>query len=125
VSKGLVLYVEDNFENRLLMRRVLLAEDFDFIEAENAAQALEILQNTRPDIILMDINMPDVDGYTLIGQIRALPGLEDIPILAVTANVMRGDRERSLKAGANGYIQKPINIDTIASEIENYLPRSK
>jgi two-component system cell cycle response regulator DivK len=125
VSKGLVLYVEDNFDNRLLMRRVLMAEGFDFIEAETAAQALATLKTTHPDIILMDINMPDVDGYTLIGKIRALPGLEDIPIVAVTANVMRGDKERSLKAGANGYIQKPINIDTIASDIEHYLSRSK
>ncbi len=125
MAKALVLYVEDNADNRLLMRRVLQAEGFNFLEAENAAEALEILNLQQPDIILMDINMPDMDGYTLIARIKAMPDKKDIPIIAVTANVMRGDRERSLEAGADGYIQKPINIDTIGQEIEQHLARSK
>ena len=125
MAKALVLYVEDNADNRLLMRRVLLAEGFNFLEAENAAEALEILSLQQPDIILMDINMPDMDGYTLIARIKSMPDKKDIPIIAVTANVMRGDRERSLEAGADGYIQKPIHIDTIGQEILRHLARSK
>jgi two-component system cell cycle response regulator DivK len=69
----------------------------------------------------MDINMPKVDGYTLTAQIRAMPGFESVPIVALTANVMRGDRERSLEAGCDGYIQKPIDIDLLPQQIERYL----
>lgn len=118
-----ILYVEDNGDNRTLVRRVLTAEGYSIIEAVNATQALEILKSTIPNLILMDINMPDIDGYTLTAQIKETPGLEFIPIIALTANVMRGDRERSLKAGCDGYIQKPIDIDTLSEQIERFLRR--
>jgi two-component system cell cycle response regulator DivK len=93
------------------------------LEAVNAADALTILKNVRPDLILMDINMPDMDGYTLTTKIRAMPGFERIPILALTANVMRGDKEKTLEAGCDGYIQKPLDIDQLIREIEKFLPR--
>lgn len=118
-----ILYVEDNVDNRTLVRRVLTAEGYSIIEAVNATQALEILRNTKPSLILMDINMPDIDGYTLTAQIKETPGLEFIPIIALTANVMRGDRERSLEAGCDGYIQKPIDIDALAEQVERFLRR--
>src|SRR5512136_2069861 len=98
-EKGTVLYVEDNNENRILIRRVLMADGYTVLEASSAREAIETLQNSSPDIILMDINMPDMDGYTLTAQIRAMPKYRSTPIIAVTANVMRGDRERSLEAG--------------------------
>ena len=116
-----ILYVEDNIDNRTLVRRVLTVEGYNVIEAVNAAQALEILKNTTPNLILMDINMPDIDGYTLTAQIKGMPGLGSIPIIALTANVMRGDRERSLQAGCDGYIQKPIDIDALSEQIERFL----
>lgn len=118
-----ILYVEDNGDNRTLVRRVLTAEGYSIIEAVNAMQALEILRSTKPNLILMDINMPDIDGYTLTAQIKETPGLEFIPIIALTANVMRGDRERSLEAGCDGYIQKPIDIDMLSEQIERFLRR--
>jgi two-component system, cell cycle response regulator DivK len=118
-----ILYVEDNVDNRTLVRRVLTAEGYSIIEAVNATQALEILRNTKPSLILMDINMPDIDGYTLTAQIKDTPGLELIPIIALTANVMRGDRERSLEAGCDGYIQKPIDIDALSEQVERFLRR--
>lgn len=118
-----ILYVEDNVDNRTLVRRVLTAEGYSIIEAVNAMQALEILRNTKPNLILMDINMPDIDGYTLTAQIKETPGLELIPIIALTANVMRGDRERSLEAGCDGYIQKPIDIDALSEQVERFLRR--
>lgn len=118
-----ILYVEDNVDNRTLVRRVLTVEGYNIIEAVNATQALDILKQTRPNLILMDINMPDIDGYTLTAQIKDTPGLEEIPIIALTANVMRGDRERSLEAGCDGYIQKPIDIDALSEQVERFLRR--
>ena len=123
-EKGTILYVEDNPDNRNLIRRVLGAEGYSVIEAPNADAAFEKLEQGGIDIILMDINMPDIDGYTLTAKIKAVEKFRKIPIIAVTANVMRGDREKSLEAGCDGYIQKPIDIDTLAQQIERFTTRS-
>ena len=124
-NKITILYVEDNKENRTLVRRVLMAEGYEVVEAGSAVEAIQTIQSLRPDLILMDINMPDVDGYALTARIKATPGFASVPIIAVTANVMRGDRERSLEAGCNGYIQKPIDIDVLSQQIERYLSRKQ
>jgi two-component system, cell cycle response regulator DivK len=123
-NKGTVLYVEDNPDNRNLIRRVLSADGYITIEASKAEQAIEKLENEKVDLILMDINMPDMDGYTLTAKIKKIEKFSKIPIIAVTANVMRGDREKSLEAGCDGYIQKPIDIDTLAQQIERFIIRS-
>ena len=123
-NKGTILYVEDNIDNRTLVRRILLSEDYSLIEAVNAAEALKVLENTKPDLILMDINMPDMDGYTLTARIKSMPGFATVPILALTANVMRGDKEKTLEAGCDGYIQKPLDIDQLIKEVERFLARS-
>ncbi|MBV6395560.1 MAG: Polar-differentiation response regulator DivK [Anaerolineales bacterium] len=120
-----ILYVEDNPDNRMLIRRVLMAEGYEVVEAHTAHDALEKIQSLVPDLILMDINMPDMDGYALTARIRKTPGFETLPIIAVTANVMRGDREKSLKAGADGYIQKPIDIDLLSQQIERFMARKQ
>ena len=122
-TNATILYVEDNIDNRTLVRRILTAEGYTLIEAANATQAMEILNTTRPDLILMDINMPDMDGYSLTAKIKDTPRFESTPIIALTANVMRGDRERSLEAGCDGYIQKPIDIDKLSEQIEHFLRR--
>lgn len=122
--KGTILYVEDNSDNRKLVRRVLEVEGYSVIEAKDGAQALERLGTEMIDLALMDINMPDMDGYTLTAKIKAMPEYSNLPIVAVTANVMRGDRERSLQAGCDGYIQKPIDIDTLSQQIEKFLTRT-
>ena len=122
-TKGTVLYIEYNPDNRLLVKRILLSEDYALLEAKDALDALSVLQRSRPDLILMDINMPDMDGYTLTAKIKSLPGFERVPILAVTANVMRGDKEKTLEAGCDGYIQKPIDIDQLTREIERFITR--
>ena len=116
-----ILYIEDNSDNRLLVRRVLSAENYAIVEAENAGKALEWLRSNVPDLILMDINMPDLDGYALTARIRTMAGFDKTPIIALTANVMRGDREKSLEAGCDGYIQKPIDIDILPAQILRYL----
>ena len=121
MSNAIIFYIEDNIDNRTLIRRILTAEGYQVLEAGNAKEALETLTTLRPDMILMDINMPEIDGYTLTAQIRGMSGFESIPIVALTANVMRGDRERSLEAGCDGYIQKPIDIDLLPQQVERYL----
>lgn len=118
-----ILYVEDNFENRILVRRVLQAEGYDVVEATSARDALKMLKDLVPDLILMDINMPDMDGYTLTAKIKENSAFEKVPVIAMTANVMRGDKERSLQAGCDGYIQKPIDVDILPEQIERYLKR--
>jgi len=119
-----ILYVEDNFDNRVLIRRVLESEGYRVIDASTANDALEELEKELPDLILTDINMPDMDGYTLTAKIKEKPEHKNIPVIAVTANVMRGDKERSLKAGCDGYIQKPIDIDILTEQIERYLKKA-
>ncbi len=122
-----VLYIEDNFENRILVRRVLLASDvgdFSVREAENARTGISMALQDPPDIILMDLNMPDMDGLAATREIRTIPELRDIPIVALTANAMHGDKERSLAAGCDGYISKPIDIDKLADDILYYTRRN-
>jgi two-component system cell cycle response regulator DivK len=122
-NKGTILYVEDNPDNRLLVRRILTSEDYSLLEATDAMDALNVLKTVQPDLILMDINMPDMDGYTLTAKIKSMPGFERVPILAVTANVMRGDKEKTLEAGCDGYIQKPLDIEQLTREIERFISR--
>ena len=123
-TRGRILHVEDNADNRHLVRRVLESEGYEVIEASNGTQALEFLDAQEIDLALMDINMPDIDGYTLATRIRSTPRFASLPILAMTANVMHGDRERSLAAGCDGYIQKPIDIDILSMQIESHIRRN-
>jgi two-component system cell cycle response regulator DivK len=116
-----ILYVEDNPDNRMLVRRVLQAQGYCLVEASNAKQAMDYLDVHTPDLILMDVNMPDVDGYTLTAQLKVMPKFSDVPIIAMTAYALKGDRERSLEAGCDGYIQKPIDVDTLPKQIQRFL----
>jgi two-component system, cell cycle response regulator DivK len=120
-----ILYIEDYPDNRLLIRRVLMAEGYEVIEAADAQEALQKALSHPPDLILMDINLPEVDGYTLTARIRATPKLSHIPVVALTANVMKGDRERVLEAGCDGYIQKPVDIDQLPRQISRYLTKAR
>ena len=122
-EKSIILYVEDNYDNRNLVRRVLESEGYVMAEASNAEDAMLKIHTIRPHLILMDINMPGADGYALTARIKATPGFANVPIVAVTANVMRGDREKSLEAGCDGYIQKPIDIDILSQQISRFLAR--
>jgi two-component system cell cycle response regulator DivK len=120
-----ILYIEDYPDNRLLIRRVLMAEGYEVLEAGDAREALKLALTNPPDLILMDINLPEVDGYTLTARIRSTPRLAHIPVVALTANVMKGDRERVLEAGCDGYIQKPVDIDQLPWQISKYLRKAK
>jgi two-component system, cell cycle response regulator DivK len=118
-----IMHIEDNDENRNLVRRLLQFEGYDVMEAGNATEALRLLKEQSPDLILMDINMPDMDGYTLTNTIKSMDHLNRIPIIAITANVMRGDRERTLQAGCDGYIEKPIDVDHFLDQVASFVGR--
>jgi two-component system cell cycle response regulator DivK len=116
-----VLYVEDDFQNRVLVRRVLEAAGFSVIEAENGFQGMQLAEDLLPDLILMDINLPEMDGYEVTSRLKAVTSLADVPIVAMTANVMKGDREKTLAAGCDGYIQKPIDVDVLPQQIRQFI----
>jgi two-component system cell cycle response regulator DivK len=118
-----ILYIEDNPDNRLLIRRVLQVEGYEVIEAVDGQSGMRQAAEGKPDLILMDINLPEIDGYEVTARLKQLPGLSRIPIIAVTANVMKGDREKTLAAGCDGYIQKPIDIDLLPGQIERFLKK--
>ena len=118
-----ILYIEDNPENRMLMRRVLMAEGYLMEEAVDGQSGMEKAAESPPDLILMDINLPEIDGYEVTARLKQLPNMQGVPIIAVTANVMKGDREKTLAAGCDGYIQKPIDIDLLPSQIESFLKK--
>lgn len=116
-----ILYIEDNADNRMLVRRVLEAEGYTVVAAPDAHEGLRLALVELPDLILMDINLPEVDGYTITARIKSTPGLEATKVIAVTANVMKGDREKTLAAGCDGYIQKPIDVDDFPRQIAGFL----
>lgn len=119
-----ILYIEDDPNNRALVRRLLMAYDFDVEESDNAVDGIEMAKSYNPDLILMDISMPGMDGLTATSKIRETDGISNITVIALTANAMEGDREMTLEAGCNGYISKPINVDTFIDEISGYLQDS-
>jgi two-component system cell cycle response regulator DivK len=120
-----VLYIEDNVENRTLVKRVLEVEGYVVLEADDGIDGLRIVREEAPDLILIDINLPEVDGYEITTRLRRMKGLRNIPIVALTANVLKGDRERSLDAGCDGYIQKPIDVDLLPAQIAAFLRRAR
>jgi len=116
-----ILYVEDNPVNRLLVRRVLTHAGYIFLEAEEGLSGIKVAQEERPDLILMDIMIPGMDGYQVTTKLKSLPELADTPIVALTAKAMEGDRERALIAGCDGYIPKPIDVDRLPLQVAEFL----
>jgi CheY-like chemotaxis protein len=119
MTKALV--AEDNPVNRELLRELLENRGYDVVEAPDGQEALRMIEQTRPDILLMDIGMPILDGFAVIRKIRENPSLAALPVLAVTAYAMQGDRDKVLNAGFDGYLSKPINARDLANELERLL----
>jgi len=119
-----ILYIEDNPDNRLLVKRALEARGYEFVGAAMGLEGLDITNAKHPDIILLDINLPDIDGYEVARRIRALntPYTAYVPIIAITANALKGDAEKALAAGCNVYMSKPINIRELWARVEAFLP---
>lgn len=119
--KTLILLIEDNPQNRYLVTFLLQQRGHQVVQAETGPLGLELAAKLRPDLILLDIQLPGMDGHAVARTIKGDPGLKQIPIVAVTSYAMVGDREKCLEAGAEGYIEKPINPDTFVAEVERYL----
>ncbi len=118
-----ILLVEDNGTNRYLATFLLENRGFTVVHAANGIEALREARLALPDLILMDIQMPEMDGYEAARHLRATPEVAHIPIVAVTSYAMPGDRERALEHGFVGYLEKPISTETFVAEIERFLPR--
>jgi two-component system cell cycle response regulator DivK len=118
-----VLVIEDNEQNLYLVRFLLEKHGIRVLEARDGRLGVVMASELRPDLILLDIQLPMLDGYAVAAEIRLDPALRDTPIIAVTSYAMVGDREKALASGATDYIEKPINTSTFVSQISQYLPR--
>jgi len=116
-----VLIAEDNAINRELLRELLEARGYAVDEACDGRTALQMIEQTRPDILLLDIGMPVMDGYAVVRNIRENPRLAALPVLAVTAYAMQGDREKILNSGFDGYLAKPVDAVLLVEEIKRLL----
>ena len=117
-----ILYIEDNPDNMLLVQRALEARGHSVVWAASGLSGLAEAESRRPDLILLDINLPDIDGYEVARRIRAHGILRSIPVIAITANALRGDAEKALSAGCDKYMSKPINIRELWTQVTAFLP---
>ncbi len=120
-----ILIVEDNEQNLYMMRFLLEMNGFSVIGAENGRKGIDLALSCDPLAILLDIQLPEMDGYAVATELKKHNKLDKVPIIAVTSYAMVGDRENILAAGATGYIEKPINPDTFVAEIIEYLPKDR
>ncbi len=119
-----VLIVEDNEQNLYLLSFILQKRGYEVVAAHDGQQGIDMALSMIPDLILLDIQLPVMDGYAVARALRADPRLDRVPIVAVTSYAMTGDRERTIEAGCNGYIEKPINPDTFLQQVEAHLATS-
>jgi two-component system cell cycle response regulator DivK len=117
-----ILVIEDNEHNLYLMRYLLEGHGFRVVEARDGRAGIELAGRVVPRAILLDIQLPELDGYAVAGELRRVPALAGVPIIAVTSYALLGDRERCLAAGATGYLEKPINPDTFVEQVVSLLP---
>ena len=119
-----ILYVEDNPDNMMLVKRALESRGYQLLEAKNGLEGVATAENEDVDLVLLDINLPDIDGYEVAHRLRhsEKSALAYIPIIAITANALKGDAEKALSAGCDVYMSKPINIRELWARIEAYLP---
>src|SRR5215510_12930781 len=116
-----ILHVEDNEENRRLVRALLESAGYTVIDAEDGLSGIETAVREEPALILLDINLPGVDGYEIVAILKSFPNLASTPVIALTAYAMQGDRQRTLVAGCDGYIQKPIDVDAFPRQVAEFL----
>jgi len=116
--KKKILMIEDNVQNRYLATFLLERHGYEIVSAFDGPHGIEMAQTFKPDLILLDIQLPGMDGYGVAQALRELDSLHEVPIIAVTSYAMVGDREKALAAGCTGYVEKPIDPDTFVGEIE-------
>lgn len=124
-KRSLILVVEDNPTNQLLTTMVLNRDGFETAVAESAEDALVFMKSRRPDLILMDVQLPGMDGLTFASSLRSIPEAAGVPVVALTSHAMRGDRERAIAAGCVGYLSKPIDTRTLSDELRALIKPSQ
>ena len=120
-----ILIIEDQEDNRAIMRDLLTGAGFELIEAVNGEEGVKLAQSERPDLILMDIQLPIIDGYEATRQIRAIAELKSTPIIAVTSYALSGDEAKAREAGCNGYVAKPFSPRQLLAKVREFLPGEK
>ena len=121
-----ILYIEDNPDNMMLVQRALEARGYTLLKAANGLEGISVAENNDVDLILLDINLPDIDGYEVANRLRKSNDskLAYIPIIAVTANALKGDAQKALDAGCDVYMSKPIDIRELWARVEAFVPSS-
>lgn len=117
-----LLYIEDNPHNRRIVRKILGTKGFTVVEVEDGLVGLETIRITKPPLVLMDIALPSMDGMEIVKRVKAEESLRHIPVIALTASAMRGDRERFLAAGCDDYLSKPVKARELIEMVESYYP---
>ena len=119
-----ILYIEDNPDNMLLVQRALESRGYRLLKAANGVDGISMAEGNMIDLILLDINLPDIDGYEVAKRLRksSKSELANLPIIAITANALRGDAQRALDAGCDVYMSKPVNIRELWARVEAYVP---
>jgi two-component system, cell cycle response regulator DivK len=120
--KTKILYIEDNDQNFYLVNFILGAKGYVVARGRDGREGIDLATQEKPDLILLDIQLPIMDGYATARELRKIPGVSTIPIVALTSYAMAGDREKALAAGCTGHIEKPINPKTFTEQIQQYLP---
>jgi len=118
-----ILVVEDQVDNRQILRDLLASADYEITEAENGEEALAAVAKQRPDLILMDIQLPIMDGYEATRRIKANPAWKDIPIIVVTSYALSGDEAKARDAGCDAYVTKPYSPRLLLAKIREYMPK--
>ena len=117
-----ILVAEDHADNRRIIRDMLASTDYEITEAETGEEALAAIAKQRPDLILMDIQLPTMDGYTATSRIKADPALRSIPIIAVTSYALSGEEKKARAAGCDEYVPKPFSPRQLLAKIRQYMP---
>ena len=117
-----VLVIEDHEDNRKIVRDLLTASGYEMLEASSGEEGLASAERERPDLILMDIQLPGLDGYEVTRRVKAIPALNHIPIIAVTSYALSGDDQKAFAAGCDGYVTKPFSPRLLLAKIKEYLP---
>jgi len=120
--KSKILIIEDNKQNMYLLTFLLEKSGYEVIQAIDGRQGIEMVEKHRPTLVLLDIQLPVMNGYEVARELKSNPGFDLMPIIAVTSYAMPGDREKAMEAGCTGYIEKPINPETFINDFKQYLP---
>ena len=122
MDRKIILYIEDNLHNRRLVRRTLERRGYTVVEAEDGLTGWEMVCRLKPPLVLLDIGLPGMDGLEIVSRMKADTKLCGIPVIAITASAMRGDRERFLAAGCDDYLSKPVRVLELINKVADYYP---